>query len=141
MKTPPPLPEKALRFKRSVAFADTDAAGVAHFTSLLRYVEEAEHQALKSAGIPIFSPDCGWPRVHLDIDFLHSFTFGDTLEIDIWVEKTGRSSLVWNFQIKKENSENIGAFGQIHTVHVGREGDSLPFTAEERQKLSALPKS
>ena len=46
---------------RQVAFHDTDASGVAHFTRLLCLVEEVEHEYLRSQGLEVLSPDCGWP--------------------------------------------------------------------------------
>ena len=36
---------------RQVAFHDTDASGVAHFTRLLCLVEEVEHEYLRSRGL------------------------------------------------------------------------------------------
>ena len=37
-------------YERRVAFADTDMAGVAHFTAILRWVEEAEAAWLRAKG-------------------------------------------------------------------------------------------
>ena len=36
------------RTKRRVEFADTDMAGIIHFTSLFRYMEETEHAFFRS---------------------------------------------------------------------------------------------
>ena len=44
---------------RQVAFHDTDASGVAHFSRLLCLVEEVEHEYLRSRGVEVLSPDCG----------------------------------------------------------------------------------
>lgn len=54
---------------RQVAFHDTDASGVAHFSRLLCLVEEVEHEYLRSRGVEVLSPDCGWPRVHVEADY------------------------------------------------------------------------
>ena len=43
---------------RQVAFHDTDASGVAHFSRLLCLVEEVEHEYLRSRGVEVLSPDC-----------------------------------------------------------------------------------
>ncbi len=41
---------------RQVAFHDTDASGVAHFTRLLCLVEEVEHEYLRSQGLEVLFP-------------------------------------------------------------------------------------
>jgi acyl-CoA thioesterase FadM len=62
----------AYLYQRRVAFADTDAAGVVHFSRLLCYVEEAEHALLAELKIPLMGDDKdggGWPRVHIDCNY------------------------------------------------------------------------
>ena len=138
MKTSPP--ETAFRALRTVSFSDTDAAGFVHFTALLRYVEDAEHQALRQAGFPVFSQDTGWPRVHMDADFISPAKFGDTLAILVWLDNIGSSSLTWNFLIRKEKeSQNITTV-QLTCVRMGRDKGSRPFSLEEKSALlSRLP--
>ena len=68
---------------RQVAFHDTDASGVAHFTRLLCLVEEVEHEYLRSQGLEVLSPDCGWPRVHVEVDYASSAGLGDWLSIEL----------------------------------------------------------
>lgn len=46
---------------RQVAFHDTDASGVAHFTRLLCLVEEVEHEYLRSQGLEVLSPIAAGP--------------------------------------------------------------------------------
>ena len=63
------MPEELARIPfvrtRQVAFHDTDASGVAHFTRLLCLVEEVEHEYLRSQGLEFFpriaaGPACMW---------------------------------------------------------------------------------
>lgn len=42
-------------FERRVEFCETDAAGIVHFSSLLQYVEQAEHALLRSVGFTVHS--------------------------------------------------------------------------------------
>ena len=51
---------------REVEFADTDMAGIMHFSNFFRYMEAAEHGFFRSLGFSIHrsGPDpLGWPRV------------------------------------------------------------------------------
>ena len=41
------------RLKRRVQFYETDAAGIVHFSTYFRYMEEAEHALWRDAGMSI----------------------------------------------------------------------------------------
>ena len=41
------------QFERRVEFCETDAAGIAHFSSLIVYMEQAEHALLRSLGLSV----------------------------------------------------------------------------------------
>src|SRR3990172_6068366 len=45
------------RYRRRVQFADTDVAGVVHFSWIARYMEEAEHALWREAGLSIAPRD------------------------------------------------------------------------------------
>ena len=40
-------------YKRRVQFAETDLAGIVHFSTIFRYMEEAEHALWRAAGLTI----------------------------------------------------------------------------------------
>ena len=52
-------------YRRRVEFAETDAAGMVHFSVFFRYMEEAEHAAWRAAGLDIFEghEEQSWPRI------------------------------------------------------------------------------
>ena len=85
-------------YERRVAFADTDAAGVVHFSRILCYAEEAEHDLLGKLGIPLLG-DGGWPRVHVECDYRAPARLGDALQICISPGELGTSSVAWKFTI------------------------------------------
>ena len=39
--------------RRRVEFRDTDAAGIAHFSTFFVWMESAEHELLRHAGVPL----------------------------------------------------------------------------------------
>lgn len=138
MTTLSAIPDNAFHFNREVSFSDTDAAGVAHFTALMRYVEDAEHKALQTLGITVLGNDAGWPRVHVEADFFSPLIFGDKVEITLWLKNIGKSSLEWNFHIHHGYSGVATANGSVTTVHTTIKGEKLLITNEQRANLSSL---
>lgn len=118
---------------RQVAFHDTDASGVAHFTRLLCLVEEVEHEYLRSRGVEVLSPDCGWPRVHVEADYASSAGLGDWLSVELSLGAVGTSSLEWKFAVF--HSEQPVMKGRYVVVRVGREGKPQAISASEKECL------
>lgn len=106
-------------YTRQVSFADTDAAGVVHFSRLLCYAEEAEHELLHKLGIPLMDGG-GWPRVHVNCDYLAPVRMGDVVEVSISPVKMGHSSVQWSFTMTCAGA--TVAQGQIKTVRVDETG-------------------
>ena len=67
------------KLKRRVAFYETDAAGIVHFSCYLRYLEEAEHALWRAAGLSIAPRDSeyGWPRVAVTGEYGNPLRFED----------------------------------------------------------------
>ena len=125
-------------YKRRVSFADTDAAGVVHFSRLLCYAEEAEHDLLDKLAIPLLSGG-GWPRVHIDCDYLAPVRVGDTVEVAITPVKVGRSSIQWEFSMTSAGTaaETVVAKGHMKTVRVDESGKPAELDGNWRSLLTS----
>jgi acyl-CoA thioester hydrolase len=99
------MPE-TFRTHRRIEFCETDAAGIAHFASYLCYMEQAEHEFLRSLGLSV-SEDQGdgthlsWPRVHVECDFRGTAKFEDILQIDANVVRLGNKSVTYGFEFSR----------------------------------------
>lgn len=85
--------------ERRVAFGDTDLAGIAHFSRLLDYVEEAEHALFFQSGFSPVGNGSLWPRLRVESDFLAPARFGETARITLTLERMGTSSLTFAFEV------------------------------------------
>jgi 4-hydroxybenzoyl-CoA thioesterase/acyl-CoA thioester hydrolase len=128
--------------QRRVEFCETDAAGIAHFSSFLCYMEQAEHQFLRHIGTSVVqSLDNGWhlswPRVHVDCDFLAAVKFEELLTISVGVLKMGSKSVSYAFDFFKDNE--LVARGKISTVccrvKVGEPMDSVAIPEDLRSRF------
>lgn len=104
---------------RRVEFIDTDAAGIIHFTAFYRYMEQAEHDFLRSLGLSVMHklPDgatIGWPRVFAECSFKAPAYFEDILDVHITVEQRGAKSLTMRYEFHR--GETLIAEGRMKTV-------------------------
>ena len=91
-----------LRTRRRVEFRDTDAAGIVHFSAFLFWMESAEHELLRAAGLQVFErhadgSEYSWPRVSVSCDYRSAARFGDQLDIAVSVAAIGRTSVTYRF--------------------------------------------
>jgi acyl-CoA thioester hydrolase len=93
------------RTARRVEFVDTDMAGIAHFSNFFRWMESAEVEFLRSLGLSVALPwegqELGFPRVSASCDYLAPVRFEDVLEVAVRLEKIGRTSLTFAFELTR----------------------------------------
>lgn len=109
-------------YPRRVTFADTDMAGFAHFTSLLRWVEEAEAESHRTRGESLCRVDghgvvTGWPKTSVRIDYTSPLRFDDRVEIRLTPGGRGRTSIVWAFEVVKLPDGTPVASGEMRVVY------------------------
>ena len=120
-------------YERKVAFVDTDAASIVHYTNVLRFVEEAEHAALESLDLPVLSRLGGFPKVRVECDYQSPLKFGDVAEVQLEIVRVGEKSLHWEFVVRV--GERLAAQGGMVTVWVNAQGVGEVMPEEWRGKL------
>ena len=122
--------------ERRVEFCETDAAGIAHFSSLIVYMEQAEHALLRSLGLSV-APTCtsqfrndssqepafSWPRVKVECEFQAPARFEDLLVIETSVAALGTKSVTYQHRILCGG--NSIATGKMTCVCCKSQADSL----------------
>ena len=138
---------RAFLFERRVEFCETDAAGIAHFSSLIIYMEQAEHALLRSLGLSVAaaltsqptldsSPSYSWPRVSVECNFQSPAKFEDMIHVQTSIEKLGTKSVT--FQHRLMIGEVQVAFGKMTSVCCTFRDSSLvgiPIPANMREQL------
>lgn len=118
-------PNPVFEYERRVAFADTDMAGIAHFTSVLRWVEEAEAAWWRSRSRALCAHEAdgtivGWPKVAVSAEYLSPAHFDDLLVVTLAVERDGSSSRTWRFGVRRKSDGAETARGTLTVVHIAR---------------------
>jgi YbgC/YbaW family acyl-CoA thioester hydrolase len=106
-----------------VEFAETDAAGMVHFSVFFRYMEEAEHAVWRRAGLDIFAnhEERSWPRISAGFDFKAPLRFQDEFEVHTEIGLVSRSTIQWVHVIRRGDAV-IGT-GTVTAVYVAKNRD------------------
>ena len=114
-----------------VAWVDTDAGGRIHFTAVFRYAEAAETGLARRLGLLE-----GWgsyPRRRVEAEYLKVLRFEDEVEVRLRVERVGRTSITYAWEIL-EDGEVCVTGGHV-AVHVDEEGRAAPVPDRVRAAL------
>ena len=123
------MPVSEYRYRRRVQFADTDLAGVVHFSWIAKYMEEAEHALWREAGLSIVPQESpvSFPRVALSIDFKAPLFFEDEFEVHVRLTAVSKRSLTYAHTLRR--GDTVIATGTMTAVCVSKA--SAPMKAVE----------
>ncbi|MBL9083849.1 MAG: acyl-CoA thioesterase [Planctomycetales bacterium] len=133
------------RYRRRIQFRDTDAAGIAHFSTFFLFMEEAEHEFLRARDLSVLMHDevgaISWPRVAVKCDYTSPVKFEDVLDVDVSLTRVGEKSVTYAFAFSCES--RAVARGEITAVccRVGENiaPKSISIPEDIRAKLFATP--
>jgi acyl-CoA thioester hydrolase len=130
------VPPARITVTRPLEWMDTDAAGIWHYSTSIRFIEHAElelHRQLDIVDVTFGKT----PRARLELDFRRSIRFGDDVSTTLEVESVGRTSIVYRFRL--EVPRGLAAEGRIVTVLVGGDGRPLEVPQHVRAALIDQP--
>lgn len=120
------MPPPRFRYRRRVQFAETDMAGLVHFSAFFRYMEEAEHALWRAAGLTIARPheDTAWPRLAATFDFKAPLHFEDEFDVAVEIATLTRRTIVYAFTL--ERGGTLIGTGTLTTACVSkRQGEAM----------------
>ena len=118
------------RYPRRVQFAETDLAGIVHFSTMFRYVEEAEHALWREAGLSIVQrdSDLGWPRLSAALEFRNPLRFEETFEV--WVRIAALKTRTIEYEFTLVRGKTVIAVGTMTSICVRKQADGTMRAAE-----------
>jgi len=118
------------RYKRRVQFAETDLAGIVHFSNMFRYLDEAEHALWREAGLSIVQPgsDIGWPRLSAALEFRNPLRFEE--EFEVWVRIAELKTRTIEYEFTLVRGKSVIAVGTMTSICVRRQPDGTMRAAE-----------
>jgi len=112
------------RLVRRVEFAETDLAGIMHFSNFFRYMEAAEHAFFRSLGLSIQmeidGEVIGWPRVQVECSYKRPLRFEDEVEVLLKLHEQRQRWLLYRFEFRRIETgtpaSEISAEGHMKVV-------------------------
>lgn len=121
-----------------VGWNDTDAGGHHHHTSVARFVEAAEAALYRRIGEPQLMALV--PRVEYHAEYLGRLYYQDAVDVTLRVAELGRTSLTYEFQVKRADDGTPAARGGFVVVHIAGLGEkSAPWPDHLRAALLTPP--
>jgi YbgC/YbaW family acyl-CoA thioester hydrolase len=133
---------------RRIEFAETDMAGIVHFSNFFRMMEATEHAFFRSLGFTIHGHEegvtTGWPRVSATCDYARPLRFEEEVEIHLVVAEVRSRSIRYVFTFRKASDRSEVARGAIVAVCATVEkatGKLVPMIIPEqiRAQITAAP--
>lgn len=104
-----------------IEWIDTDAAGIYHNSTVVRYVEAAEASLMHERGLFGYFPVA--PRVRYEVDFEAPLFFGQEVRTVVELVRVGTASMTFRFEVWGEEfrgrPRRRAAHGSYVTVHIG----------------------
>lgn len=109
-------------FRTQVEWIDTDAAGIYHNSTVVRFVEAAEARLMAGHGLHDYFAAA--PRVRYEVDFAAPLFFGQRVTATVELVHVGTTSMTFDFEVWGEafqgRPRTCAARGRYVTVHIDR---------------------
>ncbi len=109
--------------QRRVEFAETDMAGIVHFSNYFHWMASCEEAFFHNLKISLFSTDSnllqGWPRTEVNCKFKLPLRFEDKIEVALSITELQEKRIYYKFQFFKQEPDKpslLTAEGAMTTV-------------------------
>lgn len=127
------MPPARITVTRPLEWMDTDAAGIWHYSSAIRFLEHAElelHRRLDIVELTFGST----PRARMEVNFYQPVRFGDDVVTTLTTARVGRTSIAYDFTL--ECPRGRAADGIVITVLI--DGEGKPCTVPDDLRAALL---
>ena len=106
-----------------VRFSDIDHAGIVYYPRIIHYFHLAFEEFFgECAGMHyarvLDDWKVGFPAVKAEVEFHRPLTYGDVVDVEVTIDRIGKSSLVTRYRVRKQGSDELVAEGTVTTVTV-----------------------
>lgn len=126
----------------TVRFGDTDPAGIVYYPNIFHYFHIALEEFFAArCGLSyqrlIADERIGFPTVNTQAEFFVPIVYGDELDVEIFVSRTGNSSATFQYNARRASDGTLCA--RATQIHVAMNLDTrrpLPIPEKYRQAFA-----
>jgi YbgC/YbaW family acyl-CoA thioester hydrolase len=135
------------RWQHRVEFAETDMAGIVHFSNYFRYMEMSEHAFLRSLGLAVHAESGGtvisWPRVRAECVYRAPLRFEECCQVHLLVRERTEKTITYAFRLLKED-DSLAAEGSVTVICVAidratKQMSAIPIPADVCERIQIAP--
>lgn len=93
-------------------------AQIVHFSVFFTYMEEAEHELLRSVGLGVICDVDGqtvsFPRVNAQCNYKSAIRFEEQIDLQVTISRIGEKSITWRHEFMRDGQ--VVAEGSVTTV-------------------------
>ena len=93
---------------RRIEFRETDMAGIVHFSNFFVYMEQAEHEFLRSLGLGVIceidGQNISWPRVNATCNYRNAIRFEEMINVVVSIQRIGGKSITYGFDFFRDET-------------------------------------
>ncbi len=121
-----------------VRFGDCDPAGLVYYPVLFHYCHAAMEEffaARCGLSYPRLMSErrLGFPTVNVRAEFFAPFVYGDEAEVEVWVSEVGRTSVTFEYRLRRASDRMLCASATQVQVAMGlEERRAVPVPADLR---------
>jgi len=106
-----------------VRFSDIDHAGIVYYPRIIHYFhvafEEFFGECVGAHYARVLDDwKIGFPAVAANVEFRKPLSYGDTVDVEVTIDRIGGSSLVTRYRVRKQGADDLVAEGTVTTVTV-----------------------
>ena len=110
-----------------VRFGDCDPAGLVYYPVLFHYCHAAMEEFFAarcgtSYARLVAEERLGFPTVNVRAEFFAHFVYGDEVDVEVWVSRTGRSSATFEYRLRRASDGALCASATLVQVATSLEG-------------------
>ncbi len=112
-------------YKHKVQYYETDKMGIVHHSNYIRWMEEARSFMMEEIGFGFDKMEelgIGSPVLSVECSYKKPTTYGDTVEIDVFLSKTGGVRFSVGYEMRIEGSEEVCTVGETSHCFMNSKG-------------------
>jgi YbgC/YbaW family acyl-CoA thioester hydrolase len=128
-----------------VRFGDCDPAGLVYYPVLFHYCHAAMEEFFAarcgvSYALLMSERRLGFPTVTVRAEFYAPFVYGDEAEVEVWVSAVGRSSVTFEYRLRRASDQRLCAAATHVQVSMNLdERRAVPVPARLRRAFEESP--